>query len=65
MIMELTPKEHELLIRAFSFYYEHCIWADMAETDNAKASSEDYNIRQLTNKLKIRDMFPPEIKMRW
>lgn len=37
----------------------------MIYEDNNKASNEDYNIRSLTKKLGIKDMFPIEIKSRW
>jgi hypothetical protein len=63
--MELRKEEKELLIRAFSFYYEQHVWKDMVKDDNSKASAEDYNIRSLTDKLGIRNMFPMEISSRW
>lgn len=63
--MELEKKEKELLIRAFTFYYENHIWGNMVKEDSTKASDEDYNVRALTMKLGIREMFPEEIKSRW
>lgn len=65
VILELTKKEKDLLIRAFSFYYKNHVWKDMVVEDNSKASDEDYNIRELTEKLGIRGMFPEEIQYRW
>ncbi|UZP02660.1 hypothetical protein JW813_13205 [Clostridium botulinum] len=63
--MELEKKEKELLIRAFTFYYKEHIRNNMVNCDNSKASDEDYNVRALTTKLGIRDMFPDEIKLGW
>jgi len=63
--MELKKEEKELLIRAFSYYYKNHVWKDMVDEDNSKASTEDYNIRYLAEKLGIKDMFPIEIKSRW
>lgn len=63
--MELEKKEKELLIRAFTFYYENHIRDTMVRENNSKASDEDFNVRALTMKLGIKDMFPDEIKSGW
>lgn len=63
--MDLTQDEKELLIRAFSVYYEKCIWSTMVQNDHSKASDEDYKVRDLTTKMGIRGMFPTEIQYRW
>ncbi len=63
--MELSKKDKELLIRAFTFYYENQIWGKMVKEDSIKASDEDYNVRALTMKLGIREMFQDEVRSRW
>lgn len=63
--MKLSQKDKELLIRAFTFYYENQIWGKMLKEDNIKASEEDYNVKALITKLGIREMFPDEVKSRW
>lgn len=64
-MVELKEEEKELLIRAFTCYYEKCVWNDMRNENNDKASTEDYNIRQLADKLGIKHMFPDEIRRGW
>lgn len=63
--MKLEKEEKELLIRALTVYYEKHVWDKMVNEDSSKASDEDYNIRALTMKLGIRDMFPVKIQSRW
>lgn len=65
MSLDLTQEEKELLIRAFSHYYESFVWEEMVNEDSNAASNEDYKIRTFTQKLGIRGMFPTEIKCRW
>ena len=65
ILMRLTQNEKELLIRAFSFYYEKHVWNYSKDFNDNVSSDEDYAIRQLTDKLGIKNMFPSEISSRW
>ena len=65
VIVKLTKKETELLIKVFSFYYENYVWGTLSTEDSNRASDEDYEIRTLTQKLGIRELLPLEIRMRW
>ena len=65
VIVKLTKKETELLIKVFSFYYENYVWGTLSTEDSNRASDEDYEIRNLTQKLGIRELLPLEIRMRW
>jgi hypothetical protein len=38
--LEVEKKDKELLIRAFTFYYEKEVWTTMAKNDNSEASDE-------------------------
>lgn len=64
-MMHLSEEEKELLIKAFTVYYEKEVWGGMASVDNVSASEEDYKIRAFTDKIGIRNMFPTNIQTRW
>lgn len=61
--MELSQNDKETLVRAISFYYENYVWGDLLSKDNGEESDEDYNLRNIVQKLNLE--LPERIKQRF
>ena len=64
--MDLSAENKEVLARALGYYWEKCVWNTIIHEDKTNktdlASEEDQRLREVCNKLGIRDYLPEEVQ---